>query len=243
MDIGTVSVVWIDPPPDEVKEYWWNLWYNAKHGPERFRLPGIMAWRRFKLVPGVPAGFVIPGEFRYFTLSDQRDNSVLSSEAGRQLVAANRAEAKNPNTGEALHLEQARWVSDSYEHVYSPENDYEPPFTNYILVIGHDVPDDQEAAFDSWLKEEHLARLADLPGYVAARHFQPAAGYSHPRVAHRTDRSTPKRLTLCDLDNIDGLESITFREAGEPSGVTWARCQVYERFYPYVGFKHVSTLS
>lgn len=243
MNIGTVSVVWIDPPPDDVEEYWWNLWYNAKHGPERFRLPGIMAWRRFQIVPGVPAGLSIPGEYKYFTLSDQRDNSVLSSEAGRALVTANLAEAKDPNTGEALHLSGARWVSDSYEHVYSPANDYEPPFTDYLLVVGHDVPADREAAFDSWIKQEHLEQLAALPGYIAARHFQPAAGYSHPRVAHRTDRSSPTRLTLCDLEHAEALESTALDGFGEPSGVTLSKCQLYKRFYPYVGFKHVSTLS
>ena len=93
MDIGTVSTVWIDPPPDDVKEYWWNLWYNAKHGPERFRLNGVFAWRRFEIVPGVP-NLGLPAEHKYFTLSDQRDNSVLLSDEAKALVASNIAESK-----------------------------------------------------------------------------------------------------------------------------------------------------
>ena len=242
MDIGTVSTVWIDPPPDEVKEYWWNLWYNAKHGPERFRLNGVFAWRRFEIVPGVP-NLDLPAEHKYFTLSDQRDNSVLLSDRAKALVASNVAESKEAHTGEAIHVEGARWVSASYEHQFSLHDNYEPPFTKHLLVIGHDVPDEQAPAFDAWVKESFLGQLADLPGHVAARHFRPAPGYPHPRVAHNSDHAVPQCLTLCDLESAEAAESAGFGEFGEPPGAKLVKCQLYKLYYPYEGFKHVSTLS
>ena len=243
MDIGTAGVVWIDPPPDEVKEYWWNLWYNAKHGPERFRLAGVLAWRRFEMVSGMPNGLAIPDEYKYFTLSDQRDTSVFLSQEAKDLVAANIAESEEANTGEALHVAEARWVSDTFERLPGLNDDYEPPFTEYILVVGYDVPTDQEAVFDTWMRDEYITHLTGLPGHVAARCFQPAAGYSHPRVAHRTDRTSPQRLTLCDFDTMEAFESGEFSPPSEPSGVALTKCQLYKRLYPYPGFKHVSTLS
>lgn len=242
MDIATVSTVWIDPPPDDVKEYWWNLWYNAKHGPERFRLNGVFAWRRFEIVPGVPK-LDLPGEHKYFTLSDQRDNSVLLSDQAKALVVSNVAESKEAHTGEAIHVQGARWVSASYEHQFSLHDDYEPPFTKYLLVIGHDMPQEQAAAFDAWVQQTFLAQLADLPGHVASRHFRPAPGYPHPRVAHNSDHAVPQCLTLCDLETREAVESAGFGEFGEPAGAKLVKCQLYKLFYPYVGFKHVSTLS
>ena len=242
MDIGTVSTVWIDPPPDAVKEYWWNLWYNAKHGPERFRLNGVFAWRRFEIVPGVP-NLGLPAEHKYFTLSDQRDNSVLLSDEAKALVASNIAESKNANTGEALHVEGARWVSASYENHFSLHADYEPPFAQYLLVIGHDLPEAPAKAFDSWVQESFLARLAEFPGHVASRHFRPAPGYPHPRVAHNSDHGVPQCLTLCDFETAEAVESEGFGDFGEPDGVRLVKCQLYSLFYPYIGFKHVSTLS
>ena len=242
MDIGTVSTVWIDPPPDAVKEYWWNLWYNAKHGPERFRLNGVFAWRRFEIVPGVP-GLDLPEEHKYFTLSDQRDNAVLLSDEAKALVASNIAESKDPDTGEAIHVEGARWVSASYELQFSLNDDYEPPFTDYLLVIGHDPSDEQAPAFDAWVQDGFLAQLAELPGHVAARHFRPAPGYPHPRVAHKSEHTVPQGLTLCDLETMEAVESAQFGDFGEPSGVKLVNCQLYKLFYPYVGFKHVSLLS
>lgn len=242
MNIGTVSTVWIDPPPDPVKEYWWNLWYNAKHGPERFRLNGVHAWRRFEIVPGVP-DLDLPAEHKYFTLSDQRDNSVLLSDEAKALVASNIAESKDAHTGEALHVEGARWVSASYEHEISLNDDYDPPFTEYLLVIGHDMAEQRKPAFDAWLRESFLARLADLPGQVASRHFRPAPGYPHPRVTHNSDHAVPQCLTLCDLKSKEAVTSPGFGAFGEPFGVRLVKCQLYKLFYPYVGFKHVSTLS
>lgn len=242
MDIGTVSTVWIDPPPDAVDEYWWNLWYNAKHGPERFRLDGVFAWRRFEIVPGVPAGPDLPDEHKYFTLSDQRDNSVLLSDAAKELIASNIAESKEPNTGEALHVEGAQWVSASYELECSLHEDYDPPFTDYLLVIGHDLPDEQQPSFDAWVRDEFLARLSEVPGHVASRHFRPAPGYPHPRLTHQSDHTAPQCLTLCDFETIEAMESVQFAELGEPSGAKLVKCQLYKLFYPYVGFKHVSTL-
>lgn len=239
MNIGTVSTVWIDPPQDEVEEYWWNLWYNAKHGPERFRLNGVFAWRRFEIVPGVPK-LDLPAEHKYFTLSDQRDNSVLLSDEAKALIASNIAESKEPNTGEALHVEGARWVSASYEHEFSLHDDYDPPFTKYLLVIGHDMPQEQADEYDVWLRESFLAQLADLPGHVASRHFRPAPGYPHPRVTHNSGHAVPQGLTLCDFESTEAAESAGFGEFGEPSGVQLAKCQFYRLFYPYVGFKHVS---
>ena len=242
MDIGTASVVWIDPPPDEVKEYWWNLWYNAKHGPERFRLPGLVAWRRFEIVPGMPEAMATPEPYKYFTLSDRRDTSAGLSQAYRDLVATNYAESEDPNTGEWLHM-QAEWVADSYDHRYSLEDNYQPPYSEYLLVVGHNVDADREAAFDRWMREECLVRLAGMAGYLSARHLHPSEGFSHPRHVHRSDRMSPQRLTLCDLDSMDGMDPSTFKDLGEPPGVERATCQLYKRLYPYSGFRHASTLT
>ena len=240
MEVGAAGVVWIDPPPDEVKEYWWNLWYNAKHGPERFRLPGMLGWRRFEMVPDVPAGLTIPDEYKYFTVSDHRDVAVGASQAAQDLVAMNYEESEDPNTGEFIHME-GRWVADTYEPAFGAE--YDNPYTEYLLVVGHDVPDHAEEAFDVWCREEYLPALGALPGYVAARNLRPAAGYEHPRHVHRSERTSPTRLTLCDLDTMEAFEAGGIDEPNEPAGVERSKYQLYKRLYPYVGFKHASTLS
>ena len=170
------------------------------------------------------------------------DVTVGASKAAADIVAMNYAESEDPNTGEFIHME-ARWVADTYEHVFGVEEDYEPPYTEYLLVVGHDLPDGGESAFEAWCREEYLPALARLPGYAGARHLRPAEGYPHPRHVHQSERTSPTRLTLCDLDTMEAFEAGAVEVPGEPPGVERTKYQLYKRLYPYVGFKYTSTVS
>jgi hypothetical protein len=244
MDVKALSVVWIHPPEGEEKEYWWNIWYNAKHGPERFTLPGFLAFRRFEQVPNMPKDFAIAGEYKYFSMYDLKNSAVQSTKGYEDLIASNRAEGQNPKSGEALHGAGGRWVADNYDvkFVY-PEKEYDPPYADYILVMGHDVPDDKEKDFNAWCHNEYFPQVAKIPGFIAARHCKQAEGFSHPRFVHRTENAaSPQHLTLYDFENAKAFESEAVKEPKEPSGVTRTKCQLYKRFYPYKGFKYTSTL-
>jgi hypothetical protein len=194
-------------------------------------------------VTGLPKGFAIAGEYKYFTLSDIKDSRVRKAKTMEDLVARNWAESKVPYTGEAIHAAGARWVSDDYDMKYVyPEGEYDPPYADYLLVMGHDAPDDKEKDFNTWCHTEHFPRVASLPGFVAARHCVQAVGFSHPRLVHRCERTSPKHLTLYDFESAEAFESGAIKEPREPSGITITKCQLYKRFYPYKGFKYTHTL-
>jgi hypothetical protein len=159
------------------------------------------------------------------------------------LVASNIAEGKVPYTGEAIHGAGARWVADPYDvkYVY-PEGNYDPPYADYLLVMGHGAPDEEEKEFDSWCHNEHFPQLAKLPGFIAARHCVQAEGFSHPRYVHRCEGTAPKHLTLYDFESAEAFESGAIQEPKEPTGITRTKCQLYKRFFPFKGFKFTHTL-
>ncbi len=71
--------LWNDVAPGHEREY--DAWHTREHVPERVRVPGIFAGRRYAAMADVATAV-----HRYFTLYELADLAVLESAAYRQLV-------------------------------------------------------------------------------------------------------------------------------------------------------------
>jgi hypothetical protein len=236
-----VTVIKLDPPKDE---YIWNLWYNAKHGPERFDVPGYTAFRRFVVMEGMPKDMAITGEPKYISLYDLTDiKEVYASEAYAKLMERNRAEASVESTPDNANREDRKLSRGLYNQIYlhPDKGGYEAPYVDYLLYVGHEVPKDKVDEFNDWYNNKRIPEVARFPGFVAARRLVYDDESDHLKIV-RHDVTTPRYVTLYDFDSTEAFESGAFTKPGEPAGVSRVACQLYERFYPYKGFKYMPTL-
>jgi hypothetical protein len=230
----------VDPPQ---QEYLWNLWYNAKHGPERFDVPGILSWRRFEKVEGLPTGFVIAGEPKYLSLYDMADAKVRTSEVYTRITERIHQEAAVEGSIDSLNREERPLIRIVYEQIakYPPEGEYEAPYVDFLHTEGFDVPDDRVKEFEGWYIRR-MSEIAKLTGFVAARLMKMASLIEHPLII-MCNPTAPQYFAIYDFDNASAFEtgavSVPKRA---PADTIMIQAQFYKRFYPYKGFKYTHTL-
>jgi len=203
--------------PSEI-EADWNHWYDTQHIPSRLAITGFVSARRF---------VAIEGESRYLTIYDLSSTEVLTSEA--YLDLRDKEAALPPNSFEAITRTLPNFARGVYKQIYPQEGEYRTPDTEILFTPGHDVPPGRDDEFKAWYHTEHIpAMLNKVPGFVTARQFT-AVETKLPPEAGRVD-SSPKYVTLYDLESADVLRSEDFlRETNSPWS-TWVRSWYTRRF-------------
>lgn len=205
-----------DVPPAIEAE--WNHWYDTKHIPNRLNKPGFIAVRRF---------VALWGEYKYLTLYDLDSIEALTSEA--YLKQRDWEASLSPDSFEKTTPKLPGFSRGVYEQVYPEQGEYQIPDTEILFAIGHDVPLNKEEEFNAWYNTEHIpAMINRVPGFITARRFRDV-GSSLPSRAGRT-LSSPKYVTLYDLNSDKVLESEVFsRETNSPWS-SWVRSWYSRRF-------------
>jgi hypothetical protein len=67
-----------------------------------------------------------------------------------------------------------------------------------LLMVWTDVPADQEAEFNHWYNEEHLAERLSVPGFLSAARYEAVRG-------------EPKHLAYYELESVAVLESDAYK--------------------------------
>ena len=179
-------IVMTDPPEDKEQE--WNEWYNTKHIPTRMPIPGFLFARRFVVVEGGP---------KYLALYDLTDSGVISGEAYLKLRDTERA--LPPDSFEHITSSLPNLMRGIYDQIFPEDQTYEPPSTEFVFVLGHDVPVGKDDAFDAWYNTEHIPAMRRVPGFVTARRFRAIQSELPARAGARL--SGPKYLTVYDIES------------------------------------------
>jgi hypothetical protein len=145
----------------EVSGTLWNEWYNTKHIPTRIPVPGFLFARRFVAVESKP---------KYLALYDLADTSVISSEAYMKLRDMERA--LPPDSFEHITSSLPNLMRGIYDQIFPEHSAYEPPTTDFVFMLGHNVPAGKDDVFNAWYKTAHIPAMRRVPGFVAARRFR-----------------------------------------------------------------------
>ena len=204
----------------------WNNWYNSKHIPSRLNIPGFLSARRFVAVDGDP---------KYMTIYDLADVHVLKSEA--YLKLRDKEAALPSGSFEAITPTLPNYSRGLYEQIYPEQGEYQIPNTEFLFVVGLDVPPAREEEFNAWYNTEHILAMLRVPGFVTARRFVAAQIELPPRAGTRP--SGPKYCALYDLESEKVRQSAAYLKERESPWTSWVRSWYirrwlgdYRRIYP-----------
>jgi len=185
----------------------WNTWYNTRHIPDRLKIPGFISARRFVAIEGTP---------KYLAVYDLKSLDVLASEA--YLTLRDKEYSQPPDSFELMTGNLPNFYRGVYKQIYPEQVEYRVPNTEIILAIGYDVPPNREEEFNAWYDTDHMPALKRFSEVAIIRRFV-AIEAQLPSRAGRIN-SSPKYVTLCDLESRDILYSEAFsRETNSP----WSR--------------------
>lgn len=155
-----VLTVYANIPADVEEDF--NNWYNRQHIPERLAVPGFQSAVRYASLKGEP---------KYIALYELEDASVLDTPAYRQLGEKAKTDAWDQRIMPQLQV-QARTI---YEQIFAC-GDVPAEHAPFLLSVRLDIAPEVEAEFNSWYNEDHLPKLAAVPGVACARRFRRLSG-------------------------------------------------------------------
>jgi hypothetical protein len=207
----------MDPPEYGEKE--WNNYYDRVHVADRLAIPGFLSARRFKKVEGIPQQYHIPGDSKYLALYDVTDIGVLKGEAYHKVWEKDHR--KPPDSFEAQIFKLPKFARGIYEQIFPENENYKVPASNYVLVVGHEIPRGKAGEFNAWYKTEHIPRLLEVPGVLNIRRFVMAERV-FPPMAHRGGILS-KYLTIWDVEDEAAFETTAFLKSAATPWSQWVR--------------------
>ncbi len=155
-----------DTSPAQEDEF--NDWYDHEHVPERMRVPGFLNAQRW-----------IGEENPKITVAtyDLATHAVMTSPEYRAIGGDNGSVWTKRITAIAkriLRFEGTQTV---------PGDAVGPAEANALLAVAMNVDPAAEAEWNEWYNSEHLPQLGAVPGVLAARRFQAAAGIERKYLA------------------------------------------------------------
>lgn len=142
--------------PDEFHD-----WYDTEHIPERRRTPGFINAERW---------LGIEDEKVSIATYDLDRFEVLRSPGYRAIAGENLSPWSKRMVGKCRRV--CRFDGEQV----NPGGMRAPAQAAALLLVAMNVEPAAEAEFNEWYDDEHLPRLAQLPGCVAARRFRGQAG-------------------------------------------------------------------
>jgi hypothetical protein len=231
---GRNGLLFVKLDPPEGKEAEWNNWYN-QHCEARLAIPGFLSARRLTKIEGIPRGTCVPGDAQHLALYDLENLSVLQTEAYMELRKSELAHPRDAFDREIFAL--PKFARGAYQQIYPEKAAYRTPPSDFVFVVGHELPAPMEKEFNAWYNTEHLPALLAVPGFLTARRFVLSEQDVPPLVAK--GGSLPKYLTLYDLQNEQAFDTEAFAKASMSPWTVWVRswytrkmCVLYRRIYP-----------
>lgn len=181
-----------EPGPADEEEF--NTWYDTEHMLERISIRGFVSARRW-------VADVMPGEGKYLATYELVSPAVLESAE----YLAHAGEHQTPWSKRMLGRTVVfrRWACEQI----LPGEALPHMMAHALFVAIGDVPPPHEAEFNRWYDEEHIPRLAQVPGVLCARRF-------------RTSSGGPRYIALYDLADGSVLQHPAWQAA---TRTDWAK--------------------
>ena len=143
----------------------------------------------------------------------------------------------------ALTSKVARNTRGIYEQIYPDNEDYKPPHSKVLFIVGHDIPPAMEEEYNAWYNTEHIPHMLRVPGVLTARRFKFYKEKSSSPTDERTTNPkyipNPQYITIYDLESEKVLQSAEFKKEGGTPWTLWMRRwrisrlrAAYLRIYP-----------
>ncbi|MEE8291442.1 MAG: DUF4286 family protein [Candidatus Tectomicrobia bacterium] len=158
--------------PAEIEDDF-NNWYNSQHIPERLAISGFHSAVRYESLKGDP---------KYLALYELEDASVLETPEYAKL----RENANDWDKRITPKLQVA--ARNIYETIFAC-GDAPNAHTPFLLSVRLDIAPEVEDEFNQWYNEDHLPKLAAVPGVACARRYRSLSG------------NGTKYLALYELEN------------------------------------------
>jgi hypothetical protein len=149
-----------------VQEDEFNDWYDTEHIPERSRIPGFVNCERWI---GADDPKIAIATY------DLESLDVLESEAYRKIAGANLSPWSKRLTAKCRRI--CRFEAEQLP----PGNRVAPQAAGGLLLFAMNVASEAETEFNAWYDEEHIPRLAGVPGCLCARRFRITSAVSDGR--------------------------------------------------------------
>lgn len=133
-----------------------NLWYDTEHLAARLAVPGFISAERWQNTGEGP---------KYFATYDTAAYAVLQSAAYKAVLGENDTAWARLNMGR--HTVFHRFACEQI----LPGPELPPQQGDGLLVFVATVAPADEAEFNEWYNTEHIPRLRQVPGCLAARRF------------------------------------------------------------------------
>ena len=142
-------------------------WYDTEHIPDRRNVPGFLTLERWTGAENPHLALAI---------YDLASVDVLESPQYRAIGAG------NPSPWTRRLLAQSQRVLRFVGEQITPGDAVAPQGAGGLLCMGFNVAPGAEAEYARWMDEEHLPRLAQVPGVLSARRFVATAS-THRYIA------------------------------------------------------------
>ena len=138
-----------------------NAWYDTEHIPERRRVPGFIAAERW-----------IGAEDPKVSIAtyELQSPAVLQSPEYLAIAHDNLSPWSRRMVGRCQRI--CRFEAEQI----SPGNELGPKNAGGMLLGAMNVAASAEAEFNAWYDTEHIPRLSQVPGCLAARRFRTSSG-------------------------------------------------------------------
>ena len=157
---------WLTGRDDE-----FTKWCDDFHHFEALEAPGFLACRRFEVVPGY--AYAAADGAGYLTVYQLEDATAVDSEAHQAVVAAMTPpppglmdDVSFTTTVYTERFPLGGWMAPTGEVAGGDE-----PIGAAILHVMMDVDPAWDDELNAWYADEHLPRLLEVPGMLAARRF------------------------------------------------------------------------
>lgn len=168
-----------------------NDWYDTEHIPERLRVPGFVNGERW-----------IGADDPKLSIAtyDLDAYDVLQSPAYRAIAGENLSVWSKRMTGKCRRICRFEGEQVLPGHVAAPAH------AGALMLFAMNWAAEDDAEFADWYRNEHLPRLAAVPGTLCARRF-----VIHKAVSDGMQRS----VALYHLESPDVCASPAWREAAD----------------------------
>jgi hypothetical protein len=157
---------WLTAHEDE-----FTRWCDTFHHAEALESPGFLACRRFEVVPGY--SYAAANGAPFLTVYQLADQHAIDSDAHKAVVAA--MTPAPPGVMDAVTftstIYRERFPLGGWMNPGGAVESGDEPIGAAILHVMMDVEPEWDDELNSWYAEEHLPRLLEVPGMLAARRF------------------------------------------------------------------------
>lgn len=139
-----------------------NDWYDLEHIPERQRVPGFLACRRW----------IAAHNTKISVATYELDNIDVLKSAAYNAVGNHAGGAKNLSVWSKRVTQRIKTVMRFEGELLSAAGTGDPKDAPALLLNAMSIAPEHEHEFNEWYETEHIPALAAVPGFLCARRYR-----------------------------------------------------------------------